>query len=308
MARQRSLPLDLNSLAVFTAVAEGGGFTAAAERLGVAKARVSNVVQRLETALGTTLFHRTTRRVTLTDPGRRLHEASRPLLLGLADALAEAGDERAAAAGTLKLSTSIDHSVHFLADAVADFAQLHPQLRIDLLASDRIADMVAEGIDLAIRLGWPRDSTLRAVKLGEFEQFLVAAPEYLSRRGVPKRPEDLAAHDWIAFTRLPASLTWKLVSRRGRAVTVRMAARLRTDSSATLRSLVLRGAGVSAINRLSVEGELRGGRLERLLPEWSLPRGGIFAIFPPARHIAVNARAFTEFYRARIDSVEARAS
>ena len=149
-----------------------------------------------------------------------------------------------------------------------------PPLKLDpRFASDRIADMVAEGINVAIRLGWSRDSTLRAVKLGEFEQLLVASSEYLARHGAPKRPEDLVAHDWIAFTRLPAPLTWKFVSKRGRAATVRMAARVRTDSSATLRSLVLSGAGVSAINRLSIEEELRSGRLERLLPECSLPRG-----------------------------------
>jgi len=291
---------DLNALLVFAAVAENGGFTAAAERLGLTKSRVSTVVRRLEETAGTSLFSRTTRRVSLTEAGRRLHEHAQPLLRGLVDALAAAGRDDGPLRGGLRISTSIDHAVQFLAPTVAAFAQLHPALQVDLRASDRIVDLVAEGVDVAIRIGWLRDSSMRATKLGEFEQWVVASPGYLEAAGTPKRPPDLAAHEWVALTLLPAPLTWKFTSRRGRVETVRMSARVRTDSAAALRALVLGGAGIGATVRLSVEDDVRAGRLVRLLPEWQLPRGGIHAVYPPGRHVPARVRAFVEFYRARI--------
>jgi DNA-binding transcriptional LysR family regulator len=291
---------DLNALLVFAAVAENGGFTAAAERLGMTKSRISTVVRRLEETAGASLFSRTTRRVSLTEAGRRLHEHAQPLLRGLVDALAAAGRDDGPLSGGLRISTSIDHAVQFLAPAVAAFAQMHPALQVDLRASDRIVDLVAEGVDVAIRIGWLRDSSMRATKLGEFEQWVVASPGYVEAAGAPKRPSDLAAHEWVALTLLPAPLTWKFTSRRGKVETVRMAARVRTDSAAALRSLALGGAGVTAMVRLSVEEDVRAGRLVRLLPEWQLPRGGIHAVFPPGRHVPARVRAFVDFYRARI--------
>jgi DNA-binding transcriptional LysR family regulator len=291
---------DLNALLVFAAVAENGGFTAAAERLGLTKSRISTVIRRLEETAGTSLFTRTTRRVSLTEAGRRLHEHAQPLLRGLVDALAAAGRDDGPLSGVLRISTSIDHAVQVLAPAVAAFAQEHPALQVDLRASDRIVDLVAEGVDLAIRIGWLRDSSMRATKLGEFEQWVVASPAYLEAAGTPKRPADLAAHEWVALTLLPAPLTWKFTSRRARVETVRMAARVRTDSAAALRSLLLGGAGASATVRFSVEDDVRAGRLVRLLPEWQLPRGGIHAVYPPGRHVPARVRAFVAFYRARI--------
>ncbi len=184
-----------------------------------------------------------------------------------------------------------------LARAVAEFAAAHPQLQIELRTSDRVADLVKEGIDLAIRLGWLRDSTLRAVKLGEFEQYVVASPGYLQRFGVPQRPDDLARHDWVALSLLPAPLTWRFTSRSGRTSAVRVNARLRVDSSATLRSLLQSGAGISVLDQLGAEDDLRTGRLVRVLTDWSLPRGGVHAVHPSGRHVPAKVRAFIDFYR-----------
>lgn len=295
----RSAP-DLNALAVFAAVAENGGFTAAAGRLGLATSRVSTVVRQLETAMGLALFTRTTRRVSLTEPGRRLHDQVQPLLRDLSDALASVDEHDGPLSGTLRISASVDHSVQFLAPLVAEFSRRHPALQIDLQASDRIVDLVAEGIDVAFRIGWLRDSSLRATRLGDVEQWVVASPEHLARAGTPRRPADLADHAWIALTLLPTPLTWKFTSRRGVTETVRTHARLRTDSGVSLRALVRRGAGVSALSRLGVEQDVAEGRLVRLLPTWSLPLAGIHAVYPPGRHVPARVRAFVEFYRERL--------
>lgn len=292
-------PADLNRLGTFVAVAECGGFTAAAERLGVGKARVSLDVQRLERALGAALFTRTTRRVRLTDAGQQLLDATGPLLSGLHEAVARTHRSAGEIGGSLRIAMAVDHAAQQGAAAVAEFARLHPALRITLHAGDRVSDMLAEGIDLSLRMGWLRDSTLRATRLGDFEQCVVAAPAYLQRAGTPKRPEDLARHAWVALTLLPTPLTWAFTARNGHTRSVRMTTRVQTDSATALRALLLAGAGVSVMDQLSVQADLAEGRLQRLLPDWRLPSGGLFAVYPPGRHLSPAARAFVEFYRTR---------
>lgn len=292
-------PNDLNRLGAFVAVAQCGGFTAAAERLGISKARVSLDVQRLERALGTALFTRTTRQVRLTDAGQQLLDDAAPLLASLGDAVARAAHSSAEVSGTLRIATAVDHAAQHMGAAVAEFAALHPALRITLHASDRVSDMLAEGIDIAFRMGWLRDSSLRAVRLADFEQYTIAAPSYLQRAGVPKHPDELAQHAWVSLTLLPTPLTWAFTARNGHTRSVRMNARLQTDSATALRALLLNGAGVSVMDRLTVQPDLAEGRLQRLLPDWRLPSGGVFAVFPPGRHISAAARAFVDFYRDR---------
>lgn len=288
--------LDLNALPVFAAVAEAGGFTAAAERLGLSKAKVSLAVSRLEAQLGASLFARTTRRVVLTEAGQALYTQCIPALRGVQESLAHvagAGELR----GVLRISVAVDFAMLFLAPAIAQFAARHPALEIDVRTSDRVADLLKEGIDLAIRAGWLRDSSLRATKLAEFEQHVLAAPAYLKNAPPVKTPADLAGHAWVALTLLPTPLTWKFASRRGRGQTVRMNARLRTDSAPTLRALVQGGLGISVVDSMSSAQAVGEGKLVRLLQDWSLPKGGVYAVYPPGRHVPAKVRAFIDFYK-----------
>ncbi|RJF97282.1 LysR family transcriptional regulator [Noviherbaspirillum saxi] len=292
--------LDLNSLLVFDAVVECGSFTAAAERLGIAKAKVSIQIGRLEAHLGTSLFHRTTRQVTLTDTGRALHADCQPLLQGLQSAVAQVekdGQPSGPLSGTLRLTSSVDHAVLSLAPALARFAALHPKLQIDLRAGDAVADLVGEGIDVAIRLGWLRDSSLRAVKLGEFAQYVMASPAYLKRSRHPKRPEDLATMEWLALSLLPTPLTWKFASQQGEICSVQVKSRIRVNSPGALRALLRHGAGISVLDQQAAEEGMKAGYLVRVLPDWSLPRGGVYAVTPPGRHMPPKVRSFIGFYR-----------
>lgn len=288
-------PHDLNALLVFAAVVETGGFTAAADRLGVAKAKVSVEIGRLERQLGLSLFSRTTRRVVPTDAGQALYDEAVPLVRGAQDVMAQLGGG-GRLEGLLRIGATVDHAVQSLALAVAEFAQRHPGLQIELRSSDRVVDLVKEGIDLAIRIGWLRDSSLHATQLGRFEQYIAASPAYLARAGRPRVPQDLAAHDWVALTLLQAPLTWKFTPARGAAETVRMKSRLRADSAAALRALLQSGAGISALDQFSFEQAGRDGQLERVLPDWRLPEGGIYAVYPPGRHVQAKVRAFIDFY------------
>lgn len=292
--------VDLNSLRIFAAVAEAGGFTAAAERLGMAKAKVSIHVRRLEKTLGAALFTRTTRRVTLTDAGRLLYRESRPHLQGIEETVNRLQPADGELSGTLRLSATVDHAEQVLAAAVAEFSALHPRLNIELRTSDRITDPVHEGIDIAIRLGWLRDSSLRAVKLGEVEQQIFAAPAYLERSGWPAHPDELAGHDWIALTLLPSPLTWWFTNAEGMQRRVQTSARLRVDSAVALRALLREGAGLSALDEFSARADVESGRLARVLSDWTLPRAGLYAVYPPGRHLPAKVRTFIDFYRQRL--------
>lgn len=291
---------DLNALRAFAAVAERGGFTAAAEHLGTAKARLSLDVARLEKQLRLDLFTRTTRRVALTDAGRALYADAIPLLRKVEGIAEQLRPDQQHLTGSLRITATVDLAMHSLAKVVAEFSRLHPELRIEVVSSDRRTDLVKEGIDLAIRLGWLRDSSLRAMKLGEFDQYVVAAPEYFARVGHPTKPEQLQEHAWIALTQLPSPLTWKFVGPSGERRTVRVNAKLRVNTGATLRALLENGAGISALDSLGCGDALERGRLERVLARWSLPIGGIYAVYPPGRHIGPAARAFTDFYRGQL--------
>jgi len=264
----------------------------------VAKAKVSVQVARLERQLGLSLFARTTRQVSLTDAGRALHEQCQPLLRSLSDALAEASSDQGELSGMLRISTTTLQATNSIGPALVEFAALHPRLHVDLRTGDRVADMVAEGIDLSFRMGWLRDSTQRAVKLAEFAQFVVASPAYLQRRGSPKRPEHMAQHDWIALSLLPTPLTWKFSHADGKEVLVHMNSRMEVDSPSTLVALVENGAGLSALETLTVQDALDAGRLVKVLPKWTLPNGGVYAVLPPGRHVPPKVRAFIDFYRA----------
>lgn len=288
---------DLNALPLFAAVAETGTFTAAAQQLGVAKAKVSLDIARLEAQLGVTLFARTTRRVSLTDAGQALYARCIPPLRGLQDALAQTGGE-GELVGTLRIAAAVDYAAQTVSRAVAAFAARHPRLDIDLRTSDRVVDMLREGIDVALRMGWLRDSSLRATRLGEFDQYLTASPAYLARAPRITRPEDLAQHDWIALSVLPAPLTWKFTSAKGQRRIVRVTTRLRTDSVGALRALLLSGSGITALDQFSTAEALRSGELVRVLPGWTLPRGGVYAVYPPGRHVPAKVRAFIDFYSA----------
>ncbi len=290
--------IDLNSLHIFDALAETGSFTQAAARLGVAKARVSVQIARLERDLGVALFTRTTRQVALTDAGRALHAECEPLLRGLQDALAAASSDAGELSGLLRSSTTLQQAVHAIGPALLQFAALHPRLQIDLRTGDRVADMVAEGIDLSFRMGWLRDSSERAVKLAEFRQYVVASPAYLAARAPIAQPQDLAQHDWVALSLMRTPLTWLFDDGAGGTQTVQMHSRLQVDSPGALLAMVAGGAGISVLEELTIKAALAEGALVKLLPAWTLPRGGVYAVLPPGRLVPARVRAFIDFYKA----------
>lgn len=285
--------LDLNTLPLFIATVEAGSFTAAADRLGCTKTKVSLNIKALEKSLGIALFNRTTRQVTLTEAGQQLYQSCQPLLAKLGETLSDAGTSERALSGTLRITAPVDHMALLLAPAAAAFGKLHSGLTIELRSGDRVSDMVREGIDLAIRMGWLKDSSLRAQKLGEFEQRVMASPGYLQKMGTPSHPRELKQHQWIEFTPLPSALTWTFEKADER-VQVQMQSSFRVDNTSAMRSLIKNHAGLSVIATHLGENE---SDLVPLFNDWQLPRGGIYAVFPPGAFIPAKVRTFVDFYR-----------
>lgn len=289
--------VDLNDLVIFEAVAESSGFTAAAELLGVAPAKISVEINRLEEKLGVTLLSRTTRKVILTDEGQAFYEECRPLLQGLHDAIERLGSGKNELTGTLRISSTVEHAALILAPALAEFARHHPSLIIDLRTSDYIVDLIEERIDVAIRFGWLPDSSLRAVKLGDFTQYVVASPEYLQHIKLPEKPEDLSDLDWIALTLLPAPLTCNFSNNMGEKKIVHVKSRIKVDSTGVLCSLIQQGAGISILDHFNAQEGIQAYKMVQLLPEWTLPSAGIYAVYPPGRQVSAKIRVFIDFYK-----------
>ncbi|AXF86005.1 HTH-type transcriptional regulator DmlR [Ephemeroptericola cinctiostellae] len=289
-------PLDLNPLYTFIAVVDAGSFTAASERLGVAKAKISIHIARLEAQLGMTLLRRTTRQVTLTEEGRTLYDGCLPLLDELNQLIHNTLTPNPTLSGVMRISATPELVGQSLAPAIAQFSQLHQHLQFDIRSTDRVLDMVKDGIDLSIRVGWLKDSSQRATKLSDVRQCVIASPAYLNIHGTPQTPEDLTQHHWLALSLLSAPLTW-VFQHNHHKQTVQMQSRIRVDTTAALVALLAQDMGISIIDEPSVREHLATGQLIEVLPEYVLPNAGMFAVHPPGRHLSTKARAFVDFYR-----------
>lgn len=289
------VPMD--RLRAFFAVVETGGFTAAGLRLKIGKNAVSQQVSKLERDLGVSLFTRTTRLVVPTEEGRRLYQTCEPLLRDLQSALENVGAERLS--GELRITAPADYADLVLCPALTEFGRLHPQLRIALITNSRVLDLVGERIDLSVRLGWPRDSSLRAVKVGEFSLHVVTTDAYLASFGAPDDPRQLAGHSWVELSTLSNS-PWRFTNRLGEAANVRLRARFSANTAEGVLALVRSGAGVAVATDFSVAHDLRSGSLVRILEDWRLPRAGIYLAWPNAAHESPRQRALVDFLRTRL--------
>jgi len=286
--------VNLNRLAIFVALVRAGSFTAAAEQLGMTKAMVSQHLARLEQELGAALLVRSTRRMSLTEVGAIFHADCVRILADAEAAIERVGESHDTPRGTLRLTTSIDYGIAVVAPALASFMRLHPAVQVDLVLSDHISDLIAERFDLSIRIGWLRDSSQHAARLGGFRQLVVATPAYLAEHGTPRRPEDLAAHGGIAMSALANPLRWTFTRHGGARHTVRVRQAAQANSAAAVRALVLAGVGIAVLPEyLTIGDDIRAGRLVALLAQYRLPEGGIYAVYP-GRKAPAKVRAFID--------------
>lgn len=289
----RTPSISLARLVAFVAVAEAGSFTAAAERLNTTKSAVSQAVAVLERELGAQLLQRSTRKLAITEEGEAFLADCRALLSDAETVMERARTGRAQPSGILRL-TSTQGMTGMVAGWIATYRERYPAMRVDYVPTDHKLDLIAERLDLTIRIGPMADSALRAVVLEELEIWTVAAPSYLARHGTPRKPAELASHEWIALSLLPTP--WSIDYQRGtRKARVKTRGSISVASNDALLRLVIQGAGISAFpSTANFRSEVEAGRLVRLLPGWSTRRMFLYAAYPGNISAPAKTRAFID--------------
>lgn len=285
---------NLRRLAYFVAVVETGSFTAAAERLGITKAVVSQQVARLEREFRASLLVRTTRKVQVTEAGRTFYQRCALILHEADEAFNELAEASTEPSGMLRLTAPLDYGVGVLMPTIAAFTLRYPACKVDAILSDQTLDMMSSNIELAIRVGWLTESGLQARKIGSFRQVLVAAPSLAPQVSRLTRPEQIARLPFIANSALREHSHWNFSHKRSEQQSVAVQASIFLDATLAVREAVCAGAGLSVLPDYAIADDLASGRLIQVLPQWTLPTGGIHAVFPAARFRPAKVRAFVD--------------
>jgi DNA-binding transcriptional LysR family regulator len=281
---------------VFTTVIEAGGFTAAAARLGLSRAATSKHVMQLEDRLGARLLDRTTRRVSATAAGRRFYEQCRRILAELEEAERSASELHNEPRGELRVIAPTNFGLTDIGTAITDLIAAYPRLRINLTLNDHVTDPIEAGYDIAISVGMPRgtSSSLIVRKLNTSRRVLCAAPDYLTRRGTPRTPEDLTGHDCLSYSYIAVPDEWHLIGSDGERV-VKVAGPIVTSHRHVLRTAAVRGFGIAYGPIDFFRDDLDAGRLTPVLPDYQLPEATIYAVFPAGHRLSAKVKVFNDF-------------
>lgn len=297
--------LNLQRMNMFVAVVDSGSFTAAATALGQTKAVVSFNIRQLESELGVTLLLRSTRRLTLTEAGSLFYHRGVALLKAAENLQDDVRGSHVGLSGELRITTTPEYGAQVIIPALAEFSQRHPALRVRHVSSSHHADLISERFDVAIRLGTLADSRYRAALISRFAIVPVAAPSWLAQHPV-KTLDDLAQSAWIIHERLTAPLRWPLrwpltgPDEESIAFEIKQAPRLSADSASALMAFALAGSGIALLPEWMVAAALADSTLVKVMPAFSFPRQGVYAVYPDAQHVPVRVRAFIDFLRERL--------
>jgi DNA-binding transcriptional LysR family regulator len=288
----------LTALRLFLRVAETGSFSRAAAEAAVGQSVASRAVATLEAELGGRLMNRTTRSLALTEAGRKVVEHARAMVAESEAMEAVVRGAEREPAGLLRVSASVAFTRAELAPQAGAFLEAFPRMRLDLMARDDRIDLIAEGVDVALRLGELEDSRLTALWLGNYRRMVVAAPGFEQAHGPVASPSDLAARPAISLTSSAFATRWPLSSGKAK-VEVEINPAIRTANGDVLADLARGGLGAVLAPGFLVRADLAAGRLVRLLPDWSAPPLGLWAVWH-GRSLPRKARVFLDFIAARL--------
>jgi DNA-binding transcriptional LysR family regulator len=288
----------LRELTVFVRAGETGSFSRVARELGVSQASISRMVASLEARLGVKLLLRTTRRVAPTETGRLFLERAR-LILGDLDDAENAARGADSLRGTLRMALSGAFGIREVIPRLPRFVAQHPKLGIELLISDRTEDLIAEGADMALRLGPLADSEFGARLLGKAPRMAVASPAYLVRRGTPRTPADLAKHDCILGPGLSGRTGWSF-TRSGRATSVTVEGPIKVTSADGVVACAKAGLGIALASRWMCRAELEAGELVAILSNYQLDWVELHAVYPGGRRPSLKVRVFSDYFAAQL--------
>ena len=284
---------DLNELQVFAAVVDQGSFVRAAKRLGLTTSTVSRRMAALEDRLDTRLIERTTRRLHVTEAGRRLHARVAPALREVQEAERAVRDLRDVPRGLLRVTSVPTVSHLFLVPTARDYLALYPDTQVEIVATQRVVDLVGEGFDLGVRPGALEDSSLMSRKLAPGHAVVCASPDYLARRGRPQSPDDLADHDCVTWGFGPAR--WRFADRE-----VEVEGRLKVSDPGLAYDAARAGVGIAQIPAFAAAPQLESGELVALLEEYRPFELRLHAVWPSSRHLSARVRSFIDLLVERV--------
>jgi DNA-binding transcriptional LysR family regulator len=284
-----------NELLLFVQLVKAGGFTAAALEMGITPAAVSKRLTQIEARLGVRLLNRSTRRLSLTAEGEVYLENARRILDELEDLDELMSSSRSTPKGLLKVNAPLGFGRTYIAPIIAEFSQRHPDVDVQLHLTDRPADFVQDGFDVAVRFGDIPDTRLIARKIADNRRLICAAPAYLKTRGRPSTPRDLARHQCIVLRQNEVSYgLWRFFQGR-HAETVKVRGNLSSNDGEVTLTWALAGLGVLQRAEWDIAKYLRSGRLEHILQDYDLPPADIYALFPERHNLSAKVRVFVDY-------------
>jgi DNA-binding transcriptional LysR family regulator len=293
----------ITGMQIFSRVAALGSLTAAARALGMSQTMATKHVAALEERLGVKLLHRTTRKLTLTEAGRRYLESVERILAEFEEAEATAAAERVEVTGVLRVNAPVSFGIREIAPLMAEFAQLHPSLTVDMGLNDRVVDLVEEGWDVAIRIGRIQDQTMIARKIARCRTLVAGSPLYLARKGTPSTVADLSSHNCLGYTLSSVLGPHRWVFGTDGETAVSIGGNLQASNGDALVAAAVAGQGLIYEPTFLVGAEIRAGRLVAIsLDHPPIELAGVFAVYPNNRRPPAKVRAFVDFVAERYGS------
>ena len=282
----------MTSISTFVKIAEAGGFAAAARKLGMSPSTVTTQIQDLEDRLGVRLLNRSTRKVSLTEIGKAYYERCMHILAEMEEADTAVQAMHAKPNGTLRLNVSTAIPF-FVAPVIAEFTALYPDVKVNMTMSDRMVDLVEEGIDLAITTMPVPNSNLVMRRVGSFRLLVCGSPDYFARHGVPRKPDDLVNHNCLKYAFSPWGSDWRFKSPDGER-TIQVTGNMETNSVNALRLTAAMGQGLIWVPDFLARNDIKAGKLVPVLTEFSCLGLSISAVYPHRQHLATNVRSFLD--------------
>ena len=293
--------VDLNDVALFVQVAEAGSFAEAARRASIPSNTASRRIQQLEEQLGLRLFHRSTRKLTLTDAGEGFYARCAREVEALSAAAVEMSGGSQVPSGKVRVAAAADFFNWFQMDWVTEFLEAYPKVRLEFVLNDARADLVAEGIDVALRAGKVSEPSLVARRLGSNRAFMAASPSYLAARGAPASVDELTEHDCLVVPPSTGRTIWRLDGPGG-PEEVQVAGRFCANAAHVLLKASLAGLGIVLLPEMMTAAYLRSGQLVQVLPEYGVKGLDVYLVYLSRRQLPRAVSAFIEFAKTKIVS------
>lgn len=296
----------IDGMKTVVAVFETGSFTAASVRMGLSKALVSKYVAEVEASLGVRLFNRSTRRLAVTEAGRAYYQQALPLLDELAALADNMTGEQSSAKGLLRISVPVAFGEMLLTPLLPKFLAQNPGLSLDLQLTDHMIDMLAEGIDVVIRIGSVDESNLVVRELNTFPLILCASPTYLKQHGTPQTAQALLEHNCIVDSNFRIGKQWPMRSANGKSEVVNIRSNVSVNSPRAVKELAIAGGGIGMIPKFIAMDALLEGSLVEVLPGQNVLEFGMYALYPHRRYLAKKVRCFIDFLVENFAAEQAR--